>query len=422
MVHVVFGSQWGDEGKGKFVDIFSQKADIIVRFHGGNNAGHTVINEYGKFPLHLVPAGIFNPKATVVIGPGTVLDLEVLIGEIEMLEKAMKGITRRLYISPRCHVIMPYHKMLDRLFEEAKGKAKTGTTGRGIGPVYADKVSYNGIRLYDLFDKKFFKEKLEIALLIKNKIIRGLGDSPLELNNVYETKLKEFARIKDRVIESFPLLHKALAKKQYILYEGAHGLFLDNDWGTYPFCTASSCVASAITAGSGIPATHISKVTAVVKAYTTRVGAGPFPTELFDADGEEIRKVGTEFGTTTGRPRRCGWLDTELLRFAVKLNGTTDVALTKLDVLDGFASLKICTGYTHKGKKVSYIDGDARFLGEVKPVYKTMKGWKMPIRAVRKFADLPPQAKAYITEIERQVGVPVSYISVGPERGQTIRR
>lgn len=421
-VHVVFGAQWGDEGKGKFVDIFSRKADIIVRFHGGNNAGHTVINEYGKFPLHLVPSGIFNPKAAAVIGPGTVLDLEVLIGEIEMLEKAMKGITKRLFISPRCHIIMPYHKMLDRLYEEAKGKAKTGTTGRGIGPVYADKVSYNGIRLYDLFDRKAFKEKLEIALLIKNKIIRGLGDSPLDLDEVYTSKIKEFDRIKDRVIDTFSMLHKAIDKKEYILYEGAHGLFLDNDWGTYPFCTASSCLASAITAGSGIPAKNITRVTAVVKAYTTRVGAGPFPTELFDADGEEIRKVGVEFGTTTGRPRRCGWLDTELLRFAVKLNAATDVAVTKLDVLDGFKTLKICTGYIYKGKKVTYTDGDARFLGEVKPVYKTMKGWNTPLRSVRSYNKLPKEAKEYIAQIEKQVGVPVSYISVGPERGQTIRK
>src|SRR3989344_1468580 len=228
MLHVVFGAQWGDEGKGKLVDIFAQQADVIVRFHGGNNAGHTVINDYGKFPLHLVPAGIFSRKAKVVIGGGTVLDLEVLIDEIAMLEKAVPGISKRLYISPRCHIIMPYHKILDRLFEEAKGKAKTGTTGRGIGPVYADKVSYNGIRLYDLFDKKFFKEKLEIALSIKNKVIKGLGDKPLNFDEIYKDKLKQFAKIKDRVIEPWPILHEALAKKKYLLYEGAHGIFLDN--------------------------------------------------------------------------------------------------------------------------------------------------------------------------------------------------
>lgn len=421
-MHVVIGAQWGDEGKGKFVDIFSQRADTIVRFHGGNNAGHTVINQYGKFPLHLVPAGIFNTKATVVIGSGTVLDLEVLLGEIAMLEKAVKGITKRLIISPRCHIIMPYHKLLDRLYEEAKGKAKTGTTGRGIGPVYADKVSYNGIRLYDLFDKAAFHEKLHIALLIKNKVIRSLGESALSEIAIETEKLEQFAKLKKYIAEPFPLLQADLRKKKYILYEGAHGIFLDNDWGTYPFCTASSCVSAAITAGSGIPAQKITDVTAVVKAYTTRVGAGPFPTELDDTDGETIRQVGAEFGTTTGRPRRCGWLDVELLRFAVALNGVTEVALTKLDVLDGFPTIKLCVGYTLNGKKVGYVDGDAHFLGKVKPVYKTLKGWKTTLKDIRKFSALPKAAVAYIKEIERQIGVPVKYISVGPARDQTIIR
>lgn len=422
MIQVVVGAQWGDEGKGKIVDILSQKANIIVRFHGGNNAGHTVINQYGKFPLHLVPAGIFNKRAAVIIGPGTVLDLEVLIGEIDMLEKALPGISARLYISPRCHVIMPYHKILDRLYEEAKGKAKTGTTGRGIGPVYADKVSYNGIRLYDLFDRKHFREKLEVALMIKNKVIRGLGDTPLDIEDIYKTKLKEFARIKDRVIDSFPMLQQAVLRHKHILYEGAHGIFLDNDWGTYPFCTASSCVASAITAGSGVPARHIDHVIGVVKAYTTRVGQGPFPTELFDADGEAIRTIGQEFGTTTGRPRRCGWLDVELLRFAAQLNGMTELAVTKLDVLDSFTAIKLCTGYTSAGRNVGYTDGDAYWLERVKPVYKVMKGWNRPLRDIRSYAELPKETKAYIAEIEKQTGVPVTMISVGPAREHTIRK
>jgi adenylosuccinate synthase len=422
MIHVVLGVQWGDEGKGKFVDIYSQKADFIVRFHGGNNAGHTVINKYGKFPLHLVPAGIFNPKATAIIGNGTVLDLEVLTGEIEMVEKVLPGVKKRLFISPRCHIIMPYHKLLDRLYEEAKGKAKTGTTGRGIGPVYADKVSYHGIRLYDLFDKKFFKDKLELALGIKNKIIVGLGEKPLNFDQMYAEKLTQFAKIKKLIVEPFPLLHKAVAQKKYLLFEGAHGLFLDNDWGTYPFVTASSCVVANITAGSGVPAQLINRVTGVVKAYTTRVGSGPFPTELLDATGEKIRTAGAEFGTTTGRPRRCGWLDLELIKFAVQLNGITEIALTKLDVLDGFKEIKICTGYTYRGKKVSYIDGDARFLSLVRPVYKTMKGWNTPIDKIRKFTDLPSATKNYIQEIEKQAGVKVKMISVGPSREQTIVR
>lgn len=422
MIHVVLGVQWGDEGKGKFVDIYSQKAHYIVRFHGGNNAGHTVINKYGKFPLHLVPAGIFNPKATAVIGNGTVLDLDVLAQEIALVGKALPGIEKRLFISPRCHIIMPYHKLLDRLYEEAKGKAKTGTTGRGIGPVYADKVSYHGIRLYDLFDKKFFRDKLEMAVSIKNKVISGLGEKPLNVDEIYEEKLAQFAKIKKMIVEPFPLLHKAIAKRSYILFEGAHGLFLDNDWGTYPFVTASSCVVTNITAGSGVPAQLINKVTGVVKAYTTRVGSGPFPTELLDETGEALRKAGAEFGTTTGRPRRCGWLDVELIKFAAQLNGITEIALTKLDVLDGFKEIKICTGYTYRGKKVSYVDGDARFLSEVKPVYKTMKGWNTSISTIRSFAKLPSATQKYIKEIEKITGVKVSMISVGPSREQTISR
>lgn len=422
MIQVVIGTQWGDEGKGKIVDILSQKADYVVRFHGGNNAGHTVINEYGKFPLHLVPSGIFNPKATACISSGTVLDLDVLLSEIEMIEKAMKGCTKRLYISPRCHIIMPYHKLLDRLYEEAKGKAKTGTTGRGIGPVYADKVSYNGIRLWDLYDAAHFAEKLEVALTIKNKIIQAFGEKPLEFSEVKKTLLTQFARLKPCIREPFHLLETAVSKKKTVVFEGAHGIFLDNDWGTYPFVTASSCLAPSIAAGSGIPSQKIDQVVGVVKAYTTRVGSGPFPTELIDAIGEKIRTIGAEFGTTTGRPRRCGWLDLELLRFAVKINGITGIAVTKIDVLDAFSTIKICTGYKVKSKKVSYIDGDARWLSTVSPVYKTMRGWKTTLKGIRKYADLPKATQVYIKEIEKQVGVPVVMISVGPSREETIIR
>lgn len=422
MIQVVIGTQWGDEGKGKIVDILSQKADFVVRYHGGNNAGHTVINNFGKFPLHLVPSGIFNPKASACICSGTVLDLEVLINEISLIEKALPGISKRLYISPRCQIIMPYHKILDRLYEEAKGKAKTGTTGRGIGPVYADKVSYNGIRLYDLYDKKHFLEKLEIALRIKNKIIQALGDKPLDLVEISSTLLKQFAKIKPAVREPYFVLDRAVEKKKTIVFEGAHGIFLDNDWGTYPFVTASSCLAPSITAGSGIPSQKIDRVVGVVKAYTTRVGSGPFPSELLDQVGEQIRTIGAEFGTTTGRPRRCGWLDLELLRNAVKLNGITGIAVTKLDVLDSLSTIKICTGYSYKGKNVRFLDGDARWLGEVKPKYKTLKGWKQSLKDIRKFDKLPKATQVYIKEIEKQVGVPVTMISVGPSRGQTIVR
>src|SRR3989344_4698124 len=284
MVHVVIGGQWGDEG---------------------NNAGHTVINDYGKFPLHLVPAGIFNPTATVVIGNGTVLDLEVLLTEITMLKKAVPDISKRLLISPRCHVIMPYHKILDSLYEAAKGKAKTGTTGRGIGPVHADKVSYQGIRLIDFFDPQILNENLEIALKIKNPILRAFGEQPLQRAEILKTKLQEFAQVRKFVKETYPVISEALTSGNYILCEGAHGFFLDTDWGTYPFVTASACVPATVTAGVGIPAQKIKRVTAIVKAYTTRVGRGPFPTELLSATGYQFREAGHEFGTTTGRPRRC---------------------------------------------------------------------------------------------------------------------
>jgi len=371
---LIIGSQWGDEGKGKIADFLSNKADYVVRFNGGNNAGHTVINEYGKFPLHLVPSGIFS-NATAVISNGTVIDLEVLADEIAMLEKvfnAHKGtsikLKGRLLISPRCHVIMPYHKLLDKLYEEAKGKAATGTTGRGIGPVFADKVTYQGIRLYDLQNRKQFSERLKIILPIKNSIIQALGGDLLTQQEIEKTILKAFDRIKSFIKEPYPLLAQAVKENKQILFEGAQAVFLDNDWGTYPYITASTILTGGIHAGTGIPVQNISEVIGVVKAYTTRVGAGPFPTELLNNDGEKLRKEGNEFGTTTGRPRRCGWFDAELIKFASELNGFTSIAITKLDVLDSFKEIKICTGYTYKGKSVRYYDGDAAFLDSVKPV------------------------------------------------------
>lgn len=417
----IIGSQWGDEGKGKIIDFLSEKADYVVRFHGGNNAGHTVINHYGTFPLHLVPSGIFS-KATACITNGTVLDLEVLAAEIEMLEKAGIKLSGRLWISPRCHVILPYHKMLDELFERAKGNAKTGTTGRGIGPVYADKVSYNGIRLYDLMDKQQFSDKLLVQLKIKNPILKAFGAKELKQKPIETAIYKVFAKIESFISEPHPLLLQAVKTKRYILFEGAQGVFLDNDWGTYPFVTGSTVLTGGINAGASLPVQDISDVLGVVKAYTTRVGSGPFPTELLDADGEELRKEGVEFGTTTGRPRRCGWFDAELVKFACELNGYTNIAITKLDVLDTLKELKICTGYTYRGKPVRYYDGDAVFLGKVKPIYKTMPGWLEKTRGVTKFEKLPLAAQRYIKELEKLVGAKASLISTGPEREAIIVR
>jgi adenylosuccinate synthase len=416
----IIGAQWGDEGKGKIIDHLAATSDFVIRYHGGNNAGHTVINEFGKFALHLVPSGIFSPKAKAVISNGTVLDLEILVGEIEMLTKAGFKLKNRLIISPRCHLILPYHKMLDKLYEEAKGKGKTGTTGRGIGPVYADKVSYQGIRLIDLMNKKQFSEKLATQLTIKNKILKCFGEKPLSQIEIEKNLQNLFKKIENYVKEPFPLIQKALSDNKNIMLEGAQAMFLDNDWGTYPFVTASTILPGGANAGAGIPPAKIKNIVGVAKAYTTRVGAGPFPTELNDKDGETLQKKGFEFGTTTGRPRRCGWLDLELLKFAVQINGFTEIALTKIDVLDNFSEIKICTGYELNGKKVNYFDGDAVFLGKIKPVYKSLKGWETSTRGITKYKNLPTLTQKYIEEIERQLGVAIKFISTGPERKELI--
>lgn len=416
----ILGSQWGDEGKGKIIDYLSKSTDYVVRYHGGNNAGHTVINELGKFALHLIPSGIFHKKTVAYITNGTVLDIEVLLSEIDMLKKAGINVSEKLLISPRCHIILPYHKILDKLYEEAKGKHKTGTTGRGIGPVYADKVSYNGIRLGDLLDIKTFSQKLEIQLRVKNQIISSLGERRLK----QEAIEKEFAllrrKIKPFVQEPYPLLQQAILQKKNILLEGAQGLFLDNDWGTYPFVTGSTVVSGGANAGAGIAPKHITESIGVAKAYTTRVGDGPFPTELTDKTGERIRQIGGEFGTTTGRPRRCGWFDATLIRFAAQLTGMTSLAVTKLDILDGFSEIKLCTGYILGGEKVEYALLDTNQLQKVQPIYKIMKGWSQPTKGLTKFADLPKEAKEYIKEIEMQTGVSVSHISTGQKRDEII--
>lgn len=420
MVTIVFGAQWGDEGKGKIIDLLSQKAAYVVRFHGGNNAGHTVINRYGTFPLHLVPSGIFSRKSKSCIANGVVLDLEVLAKEIALIQKAIPDIGRRLLISPRAHVIMPYHKQMDALNESAKGKKKTGTTGRGIGPVHADKVSYLGIRLFDFYHKELLQEKIELNLRLKNPLFAHFKFPVLRAAEVYQEQMKWFRKIKAYISEPWPLLQKALASKQFILGEGAQGMFLDNDWGTYPFVTASRIVSGSITGSAGIPPQSIKSVIGVTKAYTTRVGEGPFPTELFDEESDAIRKIGHEYGATTGRPRRCGWLDLELLKFTARINGVTDWVVTKLDILDTFKKIKVCTGYTRNGKKVGYVDGDAGSLYQVKPVYKIFPGWETDTSAIREFSKLPKNAKTYIRFIEEHTGVRVSIVSVGAERNQII--
>lgn len=416
----IIGSQWGDEGKGKIIDYLSQKSTYVVRFHGGNNAGHTVINKYGKFAMHLVPSGIFHKNATSLITNGVVLDLEVLLTEIQMLEKAGIQTHGRLFISPRCHIIMPYHKLLDKLYEEAKGKAKTGTTGRGIGPVYSDKVSYNGIRIFDLLNKKQFSQKLSVQLKVKNKILKALGAKVISVKEVEKQFFYYRKKILPYIQEPLPLLHHGILTKQKILFEGAQGMFLDNDWGTYPYVTASTVLAGGINAGTGIPLTNVKNILGIVKAYTTRVGEGPFPTELLDKTGIKLQTEGGEFGATTGRPRRCGWFDTELVKTAAELNGFTGIAITKLDILDTFPKIKICTGYKYKGKTVRYYECDAEMLLKVKPLYKTLDGWNTKTNGITEYKKLPKKAREYLTELEKLIGVPIQYISTGKKTDEII--
>jgi adenylosuccinate synthase len=423
-VTMVLGAQWGDEAKGKVVDLLSQEADIVARFNGGDNAGHTVINNFGTFKLRLTPNGFSNPKTTCIIGPGVVVNLATLIGEIKMINEAGIDLDERLWISPRCHVVMPYHPMLESIYELAKGARSTGTTGRGMGPVYADKVSYNGLRLADLADKEVFRDKLQVQLKVKNTLFKDFNLEPLDLDTVLAEKLEQFSITKGMVRESFGLIQKALSEDAKILLEGAQGALLDNTWGTYPYCTASTTLSGGTTAGLGIAPKWITRVIGVAKAYTTRVGRGPMPTELKDATGQLLQQQGREFGTVTGRPRRCGWFDADLVAFTAMLNGYTEIALTKLDVLDRLPKIMIGVGYHLSGQKgalAHYWDGDARWLEGYEPEYIEMDGWMQSTKDIRRFADLPRQAQAYIHRIEELVKTPVSIVSVGPERNSTIR-
>ena len=425
-VTIVVGAQWGDEAKGKMVDLLSEHADLVARFNGGDNAGHTVVNAFGTFKLRLTPNGIANPKSLCVIGPGVVVNLNTLAQEIQSITERGIAIMERLWVSPRCSVVMPYHPMIEAVYEQAKGSARTGTTGRGMGPVYADKVSYNAIRLGDFADVAVLREKLRIQIEVKNTLIQAYGMQLLDLEQVLQEKLSEYERIRNVVREPFGLLQDALLADQSIVLEGAQGALLDNDWGTYPFCTASTTLSGGVTGGLGIAPKWVQRVIGVAKAYTTRVGAGPMPTELLDATGEAIRTAGAEFGTVTGRPRRCGWFDAEIVRFTAQLNGFTELALTKLDVLDALPSIQVGVGYQHassQGLAAShYWEGDARWLEGVQPVTIELPGWQQSTRGLRRFADLPEAAQAYVRKVEELVGVPITYISTGPDREETILR
>ena len=418
---VVVGAQWGDEGKGKIIDILSRDADYVVRYQGGNNAGHTVVKECGEFVLHLVPSGIFNPKTICVIGNGVVVDPEALMQEVEGLEKKGIHVRGRLFVSDRAHLIFPYHKQIDRLRECKKGLLKIGTTGRGIGPSYGDKAARTGIRLVDLYEEKLFREKLQLAVTEKNEIFEKIyREKGCDYAKIYSDYREWAKKLAPYVADTSLLLWEAARKKKNILFEGAQGTHLDVDHGTYPFVTSSYVTSGGAAVGTGMPPSSVENVIGVVKAYTTRVGEGPFPTEFDPRLMEEIREKGKEFGATTGRPRRCGWFDAVLVRYSCRVNGIEEIAVTKLDVLDDLKEIKICVGYRHRGKLYRHFPASLLVQKEGKPVYETHRGWLKDTTQVKKFASLPANAKKYLNRLSRLLAVPITILSVGSHENQTI--
>jgi adenylosuccinate synthase len=419
-VVAIIGAQWGDEGKGKVVDMLAEKSGMVVRFAGGDNAGHTVINPLGHFKLHLIPSGIFYSHVTSVIGNGVVLNPKSLITELEMLSK--NGVdTNRLVISDRAHLIMPYHTLLDELEEKRRGKEAIGTTLRGIGPAFTDKTGRMGIRAGDLLDKSSLWQRIEAVLENKNMILEHIyGEPPLDAEEIcqqysgYADKLKPF--IKDTV----KLITSTLEGGQLVLLEGAQGAMLDPDFGTYPFATSSSPLAGNASLGSGVAPNLIDRTLGVYKAYCTRVGSGPLPTELHDETGDRIRDEAQEFGTTTGRPRRCGWFDGVAARFSATINGFTGAVITRVDIFDKFPSVKVCIAYRMEGKTITHFPSSISELEKCEPVYEEYPGWKTDTSGITKWEDLPQEARTFITRLSELMGCPVNLVSVGPEREQTI--
>jgi adenylosuccinate synthase len=424
---VVVGAQWGDEGKGKIVDLLTEHAQVVVRFQGGNNAGHTLVVGGQKTVLHLIPSGVLHPGKTCVIGNGTVIDPTVLMKEIDGLRaRGFLQDASQLMISEHAHVICAWHKHLDTLREKARGGSAIGTTGRGIGPAYEDKVARRGIRVRDLLDgdrlRKRVKERLPDVLEELSRLARAAkADEPLlDVEAIVQELLVLGSRLKEFVGDASLFLAEQVRKGTRILFEGAQGTLLDVDHGTYPFVTSSNTVAGNAAVGSGLGPTVIDRVLGITKAYTTRVGGGPFPTELTDATGERLRKVGDEFGATTGRPRRCGWLDTVVLRYAARVNGLWGLALTKMDVLSGLETLKVCTAYELDGKRLTELPCDLEDFMRVQPIYEELPGWEQKLAGARTFDDLPASAQRYVRRIEELVSVPVTCVSVGAERGETM--
>lgn len=418
---VILGAQWGDEGKGKITDYLANKSDIIVRYQGGDNAGHTVEIGDQQYKLHLIPSGIFNENKACVLGNGLVINPKALLKEIKYLND--RGInTDNLKISDRAHIIFPYHIRLDELEEERKGRNKIGTTVKGIGPCYRDKVERIGLRMCDSFYKESFEERLRENIKIKNEIIEKIYEQePLNADEIVEEYMGYLEQIRRYITDTTKLLHDSVDEGKKILFEGAQGTLLDIDFGTYPYLTSSHPISGGVSIGTGINPFSLKNALGIVKAYTTRVGRGPFPTELHDETGDKIREKGNEFGTTTGRPRRCGWLDTVMLKYSAKINGFNYLAITRLDTIAGFDKLNICVGYELDGERVEAFPASLETLAKCKPIYEELDGWaEEEMENIEKFEDLPTAAKQYVKRIEELTGVKVGIVSIGPKRRETL--
>jgi len=417
---ILVGAQWGDEGKGKIIDFLTDEADIVVRSQGGNNAGHTIVIGGDKYVLHLIPSGILRKSKTCVIGNGVVLDPVALVGEIEGLRKRGVKVEKNLLISDTAHLVLPYHQALDGLRENQKGTKKIGTTKRGIGPAYADKASRTGLRTGDLLLPDVLKQKLSQRLKENNALLKSLGAPALNAKKVIADTLAAAEALRPFITNTVVFLHQALEKKASILFEGAQGTFLDIDHGTYPYVTSSNTTSGGACTGSGVPPHRIDKVIGVLKAYTTRVGEGPFTTED-DALSDRFHAMGREFGATTGRARRCGWFDAVSTRYSVILNGIDELAITNLDGLDGVESIKLCVAYRLDGKVLDFPPTDSDQLARCEPIFTEMPGWMVSTEKAKKFSDLPPKARAYVKKIAELTGAKLSIVSIGPARAQTIR-
>lgn len=420
---IVVGCQWGDEGKGKIVDMLAENSDTIVRYQGGANAGHTVINNRGKFILHLLPSGILRPDKRCILASGMVIDPEQLIAEISEVESLGLTVTGRLFISGRANIVFPYHKYLDGFTEDLRRGRSLGTTRRGIGPAYSDRTARTGLRMYDLLDEKVFSERLGQVLELKKGCLNGARDhEAFDYHSNYDFGMKWRRDLTEYITDTRGIIERALTSGESVLFEGAQGTLLDVDFGTYPYTTSSNTVTGALYTGCGIAPFIPDEVIGVVKAYTTRVGEGPFPTEIAGGIGDMLRENGAEFGASTGRPRRCGWLDLAALKYSIKINGINSIALTKADVLDGFEKVNACVAYEYNGQTFDSFPDNQALIPFCKPVYRQLEGWAESISDIKRFRDLPLNLQKYIDFIERQLGTEIKYISTGPNRDQTICR